>query len=118
MTKTFNIDLSHNFIKGKDYAIRFTTEQDFTGYSLAWYLWKRPRRSGDSPVIEKTTEGGGIVINSSSLVTVTVEDVDTDGSDILGSDRANYWHELIRTDEGSEQVLSSGWVILRQSLAT
>lgn len=115
--KTFNIGIDDNFLKGKDYNLQFTTESDFTGYGLKWTYWKRPRRYGDTPLITKTTDDG-ITINSSTLVTVSIEDEDTEGENMPGSDRPNYWHELIRTDDGSEQPLSQGWVVMRQSLST
>lgn len=103
-----------NFFTGGDYEIEFATESDFAGYALAWHLYALPLRAkGQNTALVSKTTGDGITRNSSVLVTVAIADTDTDN--LAGSDTARYWHELVRTDDGSEQVLSYGSVVLRQS---
>jgi hypothetical protein len=108
------ITKENEFWTGMDHEIEFTTEQDFTAYTLAWHLYALPLRpAGQNTALVSKTTAGGITRNSSTLVTVAIADTDTEK--LTGADRANYWHELVRTDDGSEQVLAYGPVVLRQS---
>lgn len=114
-----NIGHDDEFFLGEDKSLVFTiyqsdgtTVQDITGWSLSWMLKKRIADLDAAALITKTTLNG-IVLTSAALgiCTVTVNDTDTD---TLEDDL--YAHELKRTDDGSETVLSFGGVRLKRGV--
>ncbi len=81
-----------------------------TGWALTWELQDSP---ADSPHFSKTV-GSGISIGNGSgtddRATITVADTDTESLE-----PGLYYHQLRRTDAGSERVLSFGTVVLLES---
>jgi hypothetical protein len=82
---------------------------DASGYALSWQLSTAP---GQTPIITKTTGGGGITVSgifnadpalNTQVIEVAVADTDTDGLTEI-----NNWHELKRTDAGLEGVITHG----------
>lgn len=95
-----------------------TTCQDIAGWALSWKLRKR-KHDPDPALIAKATNAGISitgVFNADPAVNtqralVTVSDSDTD---VLTP--GGYWHELKRTTDGQETVLSQGPAVLKQAV--
>lgn len=94
-----------------------TAAKDITGWALSWKL-RRKKPDADPALLTKATGGSGITITgtfnadpalNTQRAVVTIADTDTDG---LGA--GSYWHELKRTDAGSETVLAQGIAVLKQ----
>ncbi len=114
-----DIDDSDDFYTGEDKTLTFTiyqadgvTAQNITGWSLS-YTWKRNMGDADSAAVLVKTTSAGIALTTpaSGICTVTVADTDTDAMTAH-----TYWHELKRTDAGSETVLTTGTVVLQQAV--
>lgn len=89
-----------------------STAQNITGWSLS-YRWKRSLSDADSDAVLTKTTSSGITLTTpaSGLCAVAIADTDTDSLQ-----PQTYYHELKRTDAGSETVLMTGTVVLRQAL--
>jgi hypothetical protein len=119
MATESSIGTSSNFFLGEDKALSFTvyqadgtTAQDITGYALAWMLKKKATDSDATAKITKTTVSGiALTTPLSGICTVTLTDTDT-----ATLNAGVYRHELKRTDDGSETVLSFGTCVLRQGV--
>ena len=86
--------------------------QDVTGWNLSWLLKAHKNDADTAAKITKTTLSGiALTTPLSGVVTVTISDTDT-----LALAPGNYYHELKRTDDGSETVLSYGSAALLRSL--
>lgn len=86
---------------------------NITGYALSWLVKHRQTDSDANAVLIKTTGGGGIVFTAplTGVCQVTVTNDDT-----KSLTPRNYWHELKRTDAGSERVLCQGNALLQGAL--
>ena len=115
-----NISPADDFFTGEDktlpitiYQANGTTAQNITGWNLSW-LVKRKRLDLDVAAVVTKVTPTGITLTTplSGLCTVTVtdEDIATLSADTL------YYHELKRTDVGSETVLTFGTFRLRQAV--
>ena len=118
MTIHDDIDADDDFFTGEDktitatiYQADGTTPQNISGWSLS-YLWKRAKTDTDAEAVLVKTTSGGIALTTpvSGECTITIADTDTDG--LVAR---QYWHELKRTDAGSETVLTTGTVELQQA---
>lgn len=89
-----------------------TTAQNITGWALS-YRWKRSLSDPDSDAVLTKTTSSGITLTTpaSGLCTVTIADTDTDSLEAR-----TYYHELKRTDAGSETILTTGSVLLQQAI--
>lgn len=114
-----DITKDDDFYTGEDktltvtvYEADGTTPQNITGWSLS-YRWKRSPADADSDAVLTKTTASGIALTTpvSGICTVTVADTDTDSLQ-----PQTYYHELKRTDAGSETVLTTGTVVLQQAL--
>lgn len=112
------ITKADEWFTGKDKLLQFTivnsadTAVDITSWTALKFVLTQPgAAAGVTPLISKTT-GSGIAHTTpaSGIVTVTIEDTDTDN--LAGG---TYYYELSRTDAGYEDVLAYGNVDLRQS---
>lgn len=114
MSKIFNITDGDNFFIGEDKTIEIdvlqsdnATAQTMTGWTLTWEL-KARNRSTAALISATPTIGNGD--GTDDRATITVADTDTEA---LGP--GTYYHHLRRTDAGSEQILSHGSVVLKES---
>lgn len=114
-----DITIDDNLYAGEDKTLAFTiyqadgtTAQNITGWTLS-YRWKRSLDDPDADaVLTKTTSSGiTLVTPASGQCTVAIADTDTDAVAA-----GPYYHELKRTDDGSETVLTTGSVYLRQAV--
>lgn len=89
-----------------------TTAQNITGWALS-YRWKRSLDDADADaVLTKTTADGITITNGAGgLCEIAIADTDTDAIAA-----GPYFHELKRTDAGSETILTTGTVYLRRSV--
>lgn len=117
MAVRFDISADADFFIGTDQPIEIdvtqsdeSTPQTMTGWALTWELKDSPSSSAH---ISKTV-GVGISIGNGSgtddRVTITVTDTDTEPLEA-----GLYYHQLRRTDAGSERILSFGTVALMES---
>lgn len=113
-----DIDADDDFYTGEDKTITVTiyqsdgaTPQNITGWSLS-YVWKRAKTDADSAAVLTKTTANGIALTTpvDGVCTVTISDTDTDSLTAR-----TYWHELKRTDAGSETVITTGTVELQQA---
>lgn len=112
--------IERDFYTGTDVSLSFTvyngssgtTPKDITGYSLSWMLKKRQKDSDASAKVTKTTSAG-ITITDPTAGECVVSIADTDTAALSAG---VYYHELKRTDDGSETVLSSGRALLKQAV--
>ena len=88
------------------------TPQNITGWALS-YRWKRSPKDADSEAVMTKTTSSGITLTTpaSGLCTVAIADTDTDSLEAQ-----TYYHEMKRTDAGSETVLTTGTVVLQQAI--
>lgn len=114
-----DIDTDDDFYTGEDKTITATiyqadgvTAQNITGWSLS-YLWKRAKTDvdADAVLVKSTTSGIVLTTPVSGVCTITIADTDTDALTAR-----TYWHELKRTDAGSETILTTGTVELQQAV--
>ena len=114
-----DIDASDDLFTGEDKTLTFTiyqadgvTAQNLTGWSLS-YTWKRQLSDADSAAVLTKTTSAGIALTDpvNGICTVSIADTDTDAVTAR-----TYWHELKRTDAGSETILTTGSVYLRQAV--
>ena len=114
-----DIDTDDAFYTGEDKTITATiyqadgvTAQNITGWSLS-YLWKRAKTDvdADAVLVKSTTSGIVLTTPVSGVCTITIADTDTDALTAR-----TYWHELKRTDAGSETILTTGTVELQQAV--
>lgn len=114
-----DITKDDDFYTGEDktltvtvYEADGTTPQNITGWSLS-YRWKRSLSDPDSDAVLTKTTSSGITLTTpaSGVCTVTIADTDTDSLEAR-----TYYHELKRTDAGSETVLTTGSVLLQQAI--
>ena len=108
---------SEHWFKGEDRTINIdvdqadgTTPQDMSGWALTWEL--KDSATGLAR-ITKTTAAGITITNgdgTNDRAQVTIADVDTEPL-VPGT----YYHQLRRTDAGSEVVLSFGDAVLLDS---
>lgn len=89
------------------------TPQNITGWALSWMLKKRQTDTDAAAKVTKTTAGGTISMTTpgSGVCEVGISDTDIDALPA-----GLYWHELKRTDAGSETVLIYGTFVLKQAL--
>lgn len=124
-----NIDKIDGWMTGEDKSLVYTiyvagttraqidagtaTPQDISGWTLSFKLKARLEDPDASALISKIT-GAGITLTTpaSGVATVALTDTDTD---TLGEGKT-YYHELKRTGDGVEAILSQGQVNLRQSV--
>lgn len=119
MAMLFPITKKHGFFAGKYKVFEFPivdragAVQDISGWALGWELFKEGAKAGSEPLVAKAT-GSGIAITNGpgGICQVTIAVVDTAA---LPGDR--YWHELFRTDEGLEGLITYGPVELQASLS-
>lgn len=102
-----NIPRGRLFV-GEDKVFQYTiyqsdgvTPQDITGWTLSWTL------AASSSGAALITVAGVITNAAGGVLTVTVPDTPS-GTDALSD--GMYWHELKRTDAGSETVLAWGTI--------
>lgn len=117
MAIRFNITKSDEFFIGEDRTIAIDVKQSdessaqtMTGWALTWELKPSP---GEAVSISKTTSAGISIGNGAGTddrATITIADDDTEALE-----PGIYYHQLRRTDAGSEQLLSFGDVTLRES---
>lgn len=114
-----DITADDDFYTGEDKSLVFTvyqsdgtTAQNITGWTLS-YMWKlRPTDADASAVLTKTTTAGIVLTTPvSGICTVTIDDTDTDSLT-----PQTYYHELKRTNSGSETVLTTGTVLLQRAI--
>jgi peptidoglycan/xylan/chitin deacetylase (PgdA/CDA1 family) len=119
MAREANITKDHDFFTGTDYTIKFpvtqadgVTPEDVSSWALSWVLKKRKTDADADAKVSRVTGGGGIVISGedNDVVEVLVSDSHT-----FDLPAGSYYHELKRTDEGSETVLAYGSVALQKS---
>lgn len=114
------ISQSADFFTGEDKSLIFTvyqadgtTVQNITGWALSWMVKKRRTDADADALITKTTSSGiALTTPLSGICTVTVTDADV--ANIRGGEL--YYHELKRTTDGAETVLSYGKFGLRQAV--
>lgn len=110
-----NIPESEYWFLGEDKSLVFTvyqsdgtTAQNITGWALSWMLKDSEYDADADAVLTKTTDSGiALTTPLSGICTVTIADTDTSTLDAK-----LYRHELKRTDDGSETVLSYGFAVL------
>jgi len=113
----FDIDASDEFFIGTDQTIQIdvkqsdeSTAQTMTGWALTWELKDSP----NGTVQISKTVGAGIAIGNGSgtddRASITIADDDTEALE-----PGVYYHQLRRTDAGSERLLSFGHVYVRDS---
>ena len=117
MAIRFNILASDEFFIGTDQTIQIdvkqsdeSTAQTMTGWALAWDLKPSPN---EAVSISKTTVSGitiGDGAGTDDRATITIDDEDTEAIS-----PGVYYHQLRRTDAGSERILSFGDVTILES---
>jgi len=115
----FHIEEADGFFVGEDKSIVITvyqsdkkTPQDITSWALSWMLKSQLSDVDGSALLTKTTVSGiALTTPGSGICTITVADTDTDA---LTPGRL--YHELKRTDAGSETVLAHGRCVLRRGV--
>lgn len=119
MAVEHNITADDQWFTGEDKSLVFTvyqsdgsTAEDITGWSLSWML-KRNKRDADADALITKTTGDGIALTTPESGVCTVSVADTETEDLRGG---RYYHELKRTDAGSEAVLSYGSAQVQQSI--
>ena len=116
-----NITAADEWFSGTDKVVQFTitdfagVAQNITGWALRFVL---TRRGSLTALIEKTV-GAGIAITNGAggICQVSITDTDTNNLPTYGLDPA-YEYELRRTDDGNEDVLAYGSVVLLQGKVT
>lgn len=97
------------FFQGEDAVVTVQVDAGgLTGYAFAFTVRKR---EGETPVIEKTTAGGGVVILSDTSLAV-----DLDAGD-LTIDSGSYIFAVSRTTSGAHAVLAHGVFKVKRSAA-
>lgn len=113
MSKVFNIADGDNWFIGEDKTIRIDVvdaddaAQAMTGWTLVWEL-KAASRSTSALISKTPSIGNGS--GTDDRATITVADTDTEALE-----PGTYYHHLRRSDAGSEQVLSHGSVVIKES---
>ena len=119
-----HIPIDADWFQNTDFTFPFTifqaddaTPLDITGFALSWTL--RKRVTDTVAVLTKTT-GSGItiagvynVVPATNLQRATVAIADDETALIPAG---LYYHELKRTDPGSEAILAQGRAILRAAV--
>lgn len=118
MSKVFNITDGDNWFIGEDKNILIDVydsagaTQAMTGWALTWELKAAARST--SALISLTTAGLTITIGdgdgSDNRATIIIDDTDTEALK-----PGTYYHQLRRTDSLSEQILSHGSAVLKES---
>jgi hypothetical protein len=115
-----NITYAAEWFTGEDKALQFSllqaddvTPQDITGWALSWMVKRRTADADASALVTKTTSSG-ITLTSASSGICSVSVSDTDIASIVAG--TLYHHELKRTDDGFETVLSYGLFVLRSAV--
>ncbi len=115
------IEEKHDFFAGTDHSVKVLvrqrdkrTPQAMTGWALTWEL----KDSANGTVrATKTTGAGEITIadgrGTNDMATVSVSDGDTEGIVPSGQPSKVLYHQLRRTDGGSEVLLAFGSVYLQ-----
>lgn len=128
MARTVNITGSDNWYVGTDHEFICeilngdgTAAIDITGWSLSWMMKKRKADLDAAAVLTKATGGNGIVISgvfnavtASNLQRATITVQDTDYALIRAG--SLYYHELKRTDGGTETILIEGTATPKQGV--
>lgn len=105
-----DISALDGFFVGEDKALRTTIYdstkalQDITGWTIQWTL--RTAQGVNPPVVTKTAT---LTSPTAGVCTVQVGAADTSTL----ATTSTYWHELARTDTGSNTVLCYGNVALQ-----
>jgi hypothetical protein len=93
---------------------------DITGWGLSWKIKRSKDDDDDAALVTKTTSNGGITIAgvfnadkalNAQRATVVITDTDTDPLE-----PGNCYYELKRTDQGSEQVITFGRILLLRAV--
>lgn len=119
MAERDDITRDDYFMTGEDktlavtiYQSDGTTPQNITGWALSYRLKRRPEDADSEAVLTKTTSAGiTLTTPASGLCDVAIDDTDTDALPAR-----SYYHELKRTDAGSEAVLVVGTVVVQQAI--
>lgn len=120
MATETHITSEDGWFTGEDKSLVFTitttdggsVAQDITGWALSWTLKRAATDADVDAVLTKTTAAGiALTTPASGICTVSVADTDTDG--VVPR---LYYHELKRTDAGSETILAYGRAELRRAL--
>jgi len=109
-----DIGRDQNLVIGEDRTINIdvnqadgSTAQSMTGWALSWFLMDKPEGTALATLTtaSEITIGNGDGTDDRAAITVadTVTEALTDSS-------ALYWHELWRTDAGSESRIAYGTV--------
>jgi hypothetical protein len=112
-----------DFFTGEDKDLVFTiyttnaqtVAQDITGWTVSWMLKANKTDADGSALLTKTTVSG-IVLTTAASGILTVSLTDTDIASLKGG--VLYFHELKRTTDGQETVLSYGAFTLNQAVHT
>lgn len=115
----FDIDEKDNLFIGEDkelvipvYQSDNRTIQDITGWALSWKLKASLDDADGSALLTKTTSAGITLTDpTAGECTITIADTDTDALS-----PGKHYHELKRTDAGSETVLCYGRCVLRRGV--
>lgn len=121
MATRFDIAASAEFFKATDTSIEInvkqsdgSTAQSMTGWALKWVL-KRSQYASTA-LLTKTTGGSGITTDDEDG-TDDQAVIDIDKADTSSLTAKTLWHELYRTDSGSETLLSFGDCVLRERVS-
>jgi hypothetical protein len=115
----FDIDDRDDFFIGEDKVLPITiyqankkSLQNITAWTLSWMLKSSLDDADNLALLTKTTTSGiTMTAPTSGVCTVTIADTDTDALQ-----PGKYWHELKRTDAGSEVVLCQGRCVLKRGV--
>ena len=118
MATRFDIDASDGWFIGEDKTIEIdvvqsdgSTAQTMTGWALTWELKRSQFHS--TVLISKTTASGISIGNGDGTddrASITVADTDTEDLE-----PGTYYHQLRRSDAGSEVILSRGDAVILES---
>lgn len=118
MAERSDITTDHNWFTNTDHVFEFTiyqadgvTAENIAGWTLTWML-KRAEGDADSAAL-LTKSGASVVLTDAPNGRVDVVVADADTLSVPGD---TYFHELKRTNDGEESVVSYGSAVLKQSL--
>lgn len=115
------INIGDQYFTGEDKTLRVTiyadedhsSREDITGWTLSFLVKKRHSQDDDDALVTKTT-AAGITLVSPTVGVLDIALSDDDIAAIVGG--ALYWHELKRTNAGTETVLMQGTFMLNRSV--
>ena len=113
----WNIDADDDFFLGEDKILGCTiyqqnkrTVQNITNWTLSWSL---KQALTDTVALLTKTTSTGITITSATAGTVTIPILDTDTDNL---EPGTYVHELKRTNDNEETVLSQGRCVVKRGV--